>query len=272
MPRPVWSGTISFGLVSIPVKLFHAVNRKTVSFNQLDDRSMSRIKLRKVSADTGEEVPEEHIVRGYEIAKGSYVQVDPDELEALLPSATRAIEIDDFVELVSIDPVYFDTAYHLAPDQVTKPYALLARALEAAGRVGIARLVMRNKQYLAAIRARDGILELSTMVWADEVVAPAAIDELRGIAEVEVSDREMAMAAQLVESLSADFEPERYRDSYREELLDLIHRKADGEDLVRPAAAEAMPAVVDLMAALEASVKAAKQSREHHPTGIAQTA
>jgi DNA end-binding protein Ku len=267
----MWSGTVSFGLVTIPVKLYNAVSRKNVSFNQLDDRTMSRIKLRKVSPETGEEVPEEHIIRGYEIEKGRFVQVDPDELEALLPTSTRAIEIDDFVDLASIDPLYFDSPYHLAPDKAPKPYALLAKAMEATGKVGIATMVMRNKQYLAAIRARDGVLELSTMVWADEVVTPESIDELAGVREIEVSERELAMAQQLVESLAGEFDPERYRDTYREQLLDLINRKAEGEEIVRPVAAASTPAVVDLMAALEASVQAAKAARARHPA-VAKTA
>ena len=178
MPRPVWSGTISFGLVAIPIKLFHAVSKKSVSFNQLDDRTMSRIKLRKVSAETGEDVPDEHIVKGYEISKGRYVVVDPDELEPFIPSATESIDLEEFVDLDEIDPVYFDSAYIVAPDKTPKPYALLARAMEKAGKVAIGRFVMRNKQYVAAIRAVDGHLMMSTMVFADEVVPRRAVDEL----------------------------------------------------------------------------------------------
>ena len=136
MPRPVWSGTISFGLVTIPVKLFHAVSRKGVSFNQLDDRTMSRIKLKRVSAETGEEVPDEHIVKGYQVTKDRYVVVDPDELEPFIPSATKAIDLEEFVDLADIDPVFFDTPYIVAPDQATKPYVLLAKAMEEAGKVG----------------------------------------------------------------------------------------------------------------------------------------
>ncbi|MCO5330971.1 MAG: Ku protein [Ilumatobacteraceae bacterium] len=266
MPRPVWSGTISFGLVAIPIKLFHAVSRKSVSFNQLDDRTMSRIKLRKVSAETGEEVPDEHIVKGYEISKGRYIVVDPDELEPFIPAATKSIELQEFVDLDEIDPVYFDAAYIVAPDRTPKPYALLARAMEAANKVAIGRFVMRNKQYVAALRAADGVLLMSTMVFADEVVPLAAVDELGAAKGVEVTDKEVLMAEALVESLSAEFEPAKYRDEYREQVLDLIERKAAGEEFEAPAPAAAAPAVVDLMAALEASVKAAKAARKRHPS------
>jgi len=267
MPRPIWSGTISFGLVAIPIKLYNGVSKKSVSFNQLDDRTMSRIKLRKVSADTGDEVPDEHIVKGYEISKGRYVVVDPDELEPFIPSATKSIDLEEFVDLDEIDPVYFDSPYIVAPDKTPKPYALLARAMEQAGKVAIARFVMRNKQYVAALRAVDGRLMMSTMVFADEIVPTSAVDELDGLDEVTVSDKEIRMAEALVESLSATFEPKKYRDNYREQVLDLIERKAAGEQFEAPAAVAAAPKVVDLMAALEASVKAAKDARKRHPAG-----
>jgi DNA end-binding protein Ku len=265
MPRPVWSGTISFGLVSIPVKMFNAVSRKSVTFNQLDDRSNARIKYKKVSADTGEEVPEDHIVKGYEVAKGQYVIVDPDELEQFMPSATKALELDDFVPLSEIDPMLFDNAFYLAPDKVAKPYVVLAQAMEKAGKVGVGRLVMRNKQYVAAIRSVNGKLVMSTMVYPDEVVRPASIDEMESLDSVEVNDRELAMAEQLVESLAGEFDHTKYTDSYRHQVLELIEKKAAGETLEsveRPAPAAQ---VVDLMAALEASVKAAKEARGRHP-------
>jgi DNA end-binding protein Ku len=261
----VWTGTVSFGLVAIPVKLFHAVSKKNVSFNQLDDRTMSRIRLKKVSAETGDEVPDEHIVKGYEITKGRYVVVDPDELEPFIPMATKSIDLEEFVDLSDIDPVYFDSPYILAPDKTPKPYVLLAQAMEQAGKVAIGRFVMRNKQYVAAIRAVDGVLRMSTMVFADEVVDVGDIEELSALDGVEVSDREVLMAESLVDSLSSDFEPEKFQDAYREQVLALIERKAAGEVFETPAAAAEAPAVVDLMAALEASVKAAKASRTRHP-------
>jgi DNA end-binding protein Ku len=265
MARPVWSGTISFGLVAIPVKLFHAVRRQSVSFNQLDERNMARIRYRKVNAETGEEVGDDHIVKGYEISKGRYVVVDPDELEPFMPVATKSVDLEEFVDLADIDPVFFDTAYHLAPDGPPKPYVLLARAMEASGKVAIGRFVMRNKQYTAAIRAEDGRLVMSTLAYADEVIDPADIDELQGLDAVEVNDKEIAMAEALVASLAADFEPEKYHDEYREEVMALIQMKADGEEFEVPEIAAEKPKVVDIMAALEASVAAAKEARTRHP-------
>ena len=271
MPRPVWTGTISFGLVAIPIKLYHAVSKKNVSFNQLDQRTMSRIKLKKVSADTGEDVPDEEIVKGYEISKGRYVVVDPDELEPFIPSATKSIDLEEFVDLDEIDPKYFDSPYIVAPNMTPKPYVLLAKAMEEAGKVAIGRFVMRNKQYVAAIRAVDGTLLMSTMVFADEVVDVGSIEELQVLDTVEVTAKEVKMAESLVDSLAAAFEPDKYRDNYREQVLDLIERTAAGEEFEMPAVAAAAPQVVDLMAALEASVKAAKAARGRHPAGGPET-
>ena len=265
MARPVWSGTISFGLVAIPVKLFHAVRRQSVSFNQLDERNMARIRYRKVNAETGDEVGDDHIVKGYEVSKGRYVVVDPDELEPFMPVATKSVDLEEFVDLAEIDPVYFDTAYHLAPDGPPKPYVLLARAMEASGKVAIGRFVMRNKQYTAAIRAEEGRLVMSTLAYADEVVDPDEIEELHGLDAIEVNDKEVAMAESLVASLAGDFEPEKYRDEYREEVMALIQMKADGEEFEMPEIGSEKPKVIDIMAALEASVAAAKEARTRHP-------
>jgi DNA end-binding protein Ku len=265
MPRPIWSGTISFGLVSIPVKLYNAVSKKNVSFNQLDSRTMSRIRMKKTSADDGSEVSDDYIVKGYEVSKGQYVVVDPDELEQFMPVPTRTIDLDEFVELNEIDPIFFDSPYYVAPDKVTKPYVLLARAMEESSKVAIGRFVMRNKQYVAAIRAIDGHLVMSTMVYGDEIVQPSVIDEFESLDDVTLSDREVAMAEQLVESLTGSFEPDRYHDTYREQVVELIEKKAAGEVIEAIAPASSAPAVVDLMAALEASVKAAKSARARHP-------
>jgi DNA end-binding protein Ku len=182
-----------------------------------------------------------------------------------MPVATKSVDLEEFVDLADIDPVYFDTAYHLAPDGPPKPYVLLARAMEASGKVAIGRFVMRNKQYTAAIRAEEGRLVMSTLAYADEVLDPADIDELQGLDAVEVSDKEVLMAESLVASLAGDFEPEKYRDEYREEVMALIQMKADGEEFEMPAAAAEQPKVVDIMAALEASVAAAKEARSRHP-------
>ncbi len=262
MPRPVWNGTISFGLVAIPVKLYHAVRKQSVSFNQLDDRTMARIKYKKVSAVDGEEVPDEHIVKGFEVSKDRYVVVDPDELEPFIPAATKTVDLEEFVDLEEIDPVFYDNAYYVAPGTNPKPYVLLASAMEEAGKVAIGRFVMRNKQYTAAIRAEEGRLIMSTLAYADEVVDPANIDELQGLDDVEVSKKEIAMAESLVDSLTAAFEPEKYRDEYREQVVDLIQIKAAGQEFEVPEAAAEKPKVVDLMAALEASVAKAKEERK----------
>jgi DNA end-binding protein Ku len=261
MARPVWNGTISFGLVAIPVKLYHAVRKQSISFNQLDNRTMARIKYQKVSALDGEVVPEEHIVKGYEVSKDRYVVVDPDELEPFITSATKTVDLEEFVDLEEIDPVYFDSAYYVAPGSNPKPYVLLAQAMEQAGKVAIGRFVMRNKQYTAAIRAEEGRLIMSTLAYADEVIDPATIDELQGLDDIEVSAKEIAMAESLVDSLTAAFEPEKYRDEYREQVRDLIDIKASGQEFTLPESPVEKPKVVDLMAALEASVAKAKAAR-----------
>src|SRR5919112_5808398 len=271
MPRAIWNGSISFGLVNIPIKLYNAVSRKNVSFHQIDTESGARIKMQRVSSKTGEEVPYERIVKGYELAPERYVLVEPEELDALDPEATHTIDIEEFSDLADIDPIFFDSAYYLAPGKgAEKSYALLARAMEEQGKVALARFVMRTKQYLASVRAKEGMLLLSTMVYADEVVPPEQLPELDEIDRVKVNDKEVAMAAQLIDSLSADFEPERFRDTYRDQVLDLIERKAGGEEITVESAPEPEATkVVDLMAALEASVKEAREARKRHPTAVA---
>lgn len=265
MARAIWSGAISFGLVTIPVKLYTAVSRKNVRFNLIDSRSGTRIKQLRVSAEDGSEVPSDALVKGYEIAKGQYVTVTEEELAALDPEASRTIDILEFVELADIDPIYYDAAYYLVPDDIArKAYALLERAMEESGRVAIASFVMRTKQYIAALRPKDGALVLSTMVYADEVNDAGELDGLEGL---DVSEQEVAMANQLIDSLAADFDPARYHDTYREQLLELVERKAAGEtELVEITAAPSADKVVDLMAALEASVAEAKKTRSRHPS------
>jgi len=268
MPRAIWSGSISFGLVNIPVKLYPAVSRKTVRFNQIDGDTGARVKQKRVSALDGEEVPYERIVKGYELPSGDYVTVSDEEMAALDPEAVRTIDIAEFVDLVDIDPVFYDSAYFLVPDEQTaKPYKLLANAMEEAGKVGICRFVMRSKQYLAAVRPKDGKLLLSTMVYADEVVDSGDIYGFDVLEDVEIDPREQVMAEQLIATLEAEFEPGRHKDTYREAVLDLIDRKAAGEtgDGLVSAPAASSDKVVDLMAALEASVAEAKKARGRHP-------
>ncbi len=265
MPRAIWSGAISFGLVNIPVKLYSAVSRKTVRFHQIDAESGARVRQKRVGGD-GEEVAYEQIVKGYEIGPDRYVTISPEELESLEPQKTRTIDIEDFVELEDIDPMFYDHPYYLAPDTgAAKAYRLLVDAMDSAGKVAIARVVLRSKEHLVAIRPRSGVLAMETMLFADEVISPDALDELSGDGEVETSDRELAMAQQLIESLTSEFEPEKYRDEYRERVLDLIERKAQGETVVIEAPAEEPAKVPDLMAALEASIATAKGQSKPKP-------
>jgi DNA end-binding protein Ku len=266
MPRAIWSGSISFGLVNIPVKLYNAVSRRNVSFNQIDSKTNTRVKMQRVNSE-GEEVPYERIVKGYELSPDHYVLIEPEELDALDPEATHTIDIEAFIDLVEIDPVYYDSAYYVAPVKAAeKPYALLVAAMEEQQKVAIARFVMRTKQYLAALRPKDGKLLISTMVYADEVVPAEEVGEFDGIDDIKVSDKELAMAKQLIDSLSVDFDPNEFRDDYRDKVLELIERKAGGEEIVLEAPAPADEGkVVDLMAALEASVKEARAARSRHP-------
>jgi DNA end-binding protein Ku len=258
MPRAIWSGAISFGLVNIPVKLYSAVSRKTVRFHQIDAESGARVRQKRVGAD-GEEVAYEQIVKGYEIGPDRYVTITPEELESLEPQKTRTIDIEDFVDLEDIDPMFYDHPYYLAPDTgAAKAYRLLVDAMEDSGKVAIARVVLRSKEHLVAIRPRSGVLAMETMLFADEVISPDSLDELSGDGEVATSDRELTMAKQLIDSLTSEFEPEKYRDEYRERVLDLIERKAQGETVVIEAPDEAPAKVPDLMAALEASIASAK--------------
>jgi len=259
MPRAIWSGAISFGLVNVPIKLYSATSPKTVRFHQLHARDGVRIQQKRVCPADGEEVPYEEIVKGFEIAPERYVIVRQEELDALDPRHTKTIDIESFVELSDIDPVYYDNAYHLAPATGgAKPYALLLSAMEQAGKVAIGRFVLRTRQQICALRPAGGVLMLSTMLFGDEVNSPDRLDELEGLAEVEATRAEVAMAEQLIESLSVPFDPTAYRDEYRERVLDLIDRKAAGEEVaVQPTAAAPAP-VPDLMAALEASVAAVR--------------
>ena len=263
MPRSMWSGAISFGLVNVPVKLYSAVSRKTVRFNQLSAKTGSRIAQKRVDPTTGEEVAYEDIVKGYELTKDRYVLISQDELDALDPERTRTIDIEDFVDIADIDPVYYDHPYYLVPDKgAAKAYGLLLDAMRESGKVAIARVVLRSKEQLVAIRPdRDGtVLMMETMIFSDEVVPKDDLDGLPEAEELKVSDREVAMAQQLIDSLSSDFEPEKYHDEYREKVLKLIERKASGEEIAVQPEAPQPTKVPDLMAALEASLAAVKGS------------
>jgi DNA end-binding protein Ku len=259
MPRSIWSGAISFGLVNVPVKLYSAVSRKTVRFNQLNGKTGNRIQQKRVDPETGDEVAYDDIVKGFELTKDRYVVLTPEELDALDPERTRTIDIEDFVALEEIDPVYYDHPYWLVPDKgAAKAYGLLLEAMREAGRVAIARVVLRSKEQLVAIRPAGHGLMMETMIFADEVVPPEEIEDLPDESELKVSDRELKMAEQLIESLTSEWDPEKYSDEYREKVLDLIERKAQGEEIAVQPEAPKPERVPDLMAALEASLAAVK--------------
>jgi DNA end-binding protein Ku len=260
MPRSIWTGAISFGLVTVPVKLYSAVQRKSVRFHQLSGKSGVRIAQKRVDPTTGDEVAYEDIVKGYEIAPDQYVRIEPAELESLDPKKTKTIEITDFVALDEIDPIFYDHPSYLAPAAGgAKPYRLLYEAMQETRRVAIAKVVIRQKENLVAIRPMEGgVLGMSTMVFADEVVPPDRLDDLPG--EVEATPQEVEMAKLLIDQLAADFEPEKYSDTYREDVLALIERKAAGKEIaVQPALEEEAKPVPDLMAALKASLDAVQK-------------
>ncbi len=259
MARATWSGAISFGLVSVPVQLFTAVRSHRVSFKQLHEGTNAPVKQQRVDAETGEEVPYDEIVKGYEVEDGRYVVVDPDELAALDPQASRLIDIVDFVDQAEIDPIYYDRPYYLSPDgeAAAKPYRLLTAAMERAGKVAIAQLVMRNRAYLAAIRARDGLLVLSTMHYADEVADPVELEVEDRLGDVEVREREVAMAEQLIDSLLTSFDPSNYHDEHVERVREFLDAKAEGQEVELPAGEADTGEVVDLVAALERSLERA---------------
>jgi DNA end-binding protein Ku len=259
MPRSIWRGAISFGLVNVPVKLYSAVSKKTVRFNQLHEKDGRRIQMKRWCPEEDEEVPYEEIVKGYEISPDKYVVITPEELESLDPKKTRTIDIEDFVDLDEIDPLYYEHPYYLVPDTgAAKPYKLLLSALQESNKVAIARVVIRSKEYLTAIRPAGGVLTMETMLFSDELVPTSELDELPD-EDVKATDREVQMAMQLIESLSTEFEPDKYHDTYREAVLDLIERKAEGEEITIEPTPEEPAKVPDLMAALEASLAAAKK-------------
>jgi DNA end-binding protein Ku len=261
LPRSIWTGAISFGLVNVPVKLYSAVSKKTVRFHQLHEKDGVRIQQKRVCPADGDEVPYDQIVKGFEITPDQYVVVTPEELEAIEPRKTKTIDIEDFVDLEDIDPIYYDHPYYLLPGTgAAKPYKLLVTAMEESSKVAIARVVIRQKEQLVAIRPTGDILTMETMNFADEVVPHDKFDEAPG-EEVDTNTREVDMARQLIESLSADFDPSKYHDTYRERVLELIERKAEGKEIAVQPVEEPQP-VPDLMAALEASVNAARQNRE----------
>jgi DNA end-binding protein Ku len=266
MARAIWTGAISFGLVNVPVKLYSATSPKSVRFHQISSKTGARVRQKRVDPSTGDEVAFEDIVKGYELSPDRYVLIEPEELDALDPKATKTIDIEEFVDLADIDPIYYDHSYYLAPTTGgAKAYRLLLEAMREAGKVAIGRVVIRSKQQLCALRPTGGVMALSTMLFGDEVLSPDRLDELDGLDEAGASERELTMAQQLIDSLSADFDPTKFKDEYRERVIDLIERKAAGEEIaVQPEADEAAP-VPDLMAALEASLAEVRSGDSDEP-------
>jgi DNA end-binding protein Ku len=262
MPRSIWRGAISFGLVNVPVKLYSAVSKKTVRFNQLHEADGARIQQKRVCSKDGEEVPYEEIVKGFEISPERYVMITSEELDALDPKKTRTIDIEDFVDLDEIDPLYYEHPYYLVPDTgAAKAYQLLLEALRQTNKVAIARVVIRTKEYLTAIRPAGDVLTMETMLFADELIDPTQIEEAPD-ADVRATEREVDMARQLIESQATEFDPSRYRDEYRERVLELIEQKAEGREVATQPEPEEPTAVPDLMAALEASLAAAGNGKQ----------
>jgi len=260
MARAVWTGSITFGLVNVPVKLYTATEEKDVRFHQFQRQSKRRVHNKRVAEGSESEVPYEDIVKGYEVNKGEFVIVTPEELEAVAPGRTRTIDIEDFVDLSDIDPIYFARAYYLGPadDAAVRTYRLLVEAMGDTGKAGIGRFVLRSKEYLAAVRPSNGILVLETLFFADEIRDPAAV--IGPLPRAKVGERELTIARQLIESMATDWDPKRYADTYRERVLDLVERKAQGEEIVAEQPETRAP-VLDLMAALEQSLASARQGR-----------
>jgi DNA end-binding protein Ku len=256
--RPIWTGTITFGLVNIPVKLHTAVREQRIAFHMLHDQDNVRLRRKMICPADNKEIHPEHIVRGYEIHKDQYVIVSPEDLERCGPKSTKTIEITDFVNLADIDPVYYDRPYYVVPQAASgKPYRLLLDAMARSKKVGISRLVMHDKEYLAALRPVENVICLHTMHFGNEVVAAGTLDALPG--EQKVGDRELKVAEQLIDSLATSFEPGRYHDEYRDCVVAMLEKKAHGQQIVRQPQVAAKPVKAgDLMAALEASLAEAK--------------
>ena len=253
--RSLWKGAITFGLITIPVGLYSAIDERDIHFHMLDSRDGSRIRYQRVSAASGKEVSRDDIVKGYEFEKDRYVTFTDEELDRIPSESFRTIDVVQFVDQDQIDPVYFQSAYYLAPEQSgTKAYALLAEALEKSGRVGLAKITLRNKERLSVIRARDGVMMLETTNWPDEIRTPPFDPADRPTA----SPKEVDMAQRLIDELTEDFDPERFRDTYRERLEQAIQAKVEGEEISLAPEAPPSEEVSDLMEALRASVEAAR--------------
>ena len=259
MVRSVWKGSLSFGLVNVPVKIVSAVRQKDVRFHMLHDADGARIEQKRVCSADGEEVPYEHVVKGFEVAKDEYVVLTKEELDAADPAKTDTIDIQDFVDVYQIDPLYFEKPYYLVPERgATKAYRLLLQAMAETQKVAIARVVMRSKEHLVAVRPVGNALAMTTLLYHDELVDQADLEVPETGAAP--SEKELAMAQQLIDALSTDFDPEKYHDEYRERVMQLIESKAEGKEVVTPPRKE-VARTKDLADALAASLEAAKSRR-----------
>lgn len=261
--RPLWKGAVSFGLVYVPVKMYAATEKKDVRFNYLHDRCKNPIQYRRYCPYCDEEVPVKELVRGYQYEKGKYVVIREEEFEKLAAEVTKSIDIMDFVDLANIDPVYYDRTYYLVPGEGgEKVYELLKRAMADTGKVAIARVVIRSRESLAALRVAEDVVVMSTMHYPDEVRESKQLQELNY--KVRLHDNEVKMAVNLIESLSSDFEPEKYTNEYREALMEIIQARIAGKAVEVPAKPETGK-VVDLMSALKASIEMANKEKENKP-------
>ena len=258
--RTLWKGAVSFGLVNIPVKMYVATERKDIKFHYLHKECMSPIQYRKYCPNCDREIASEEIVRGYEYQKGNFVVINEEDLERIPLESTKTIDILDFVDLAQVDPIYFDKTYYLEPSQGgEKAYTLLIEAMSQTGKVAIAKVIIRSKESLAALRVKDQVLIMETIFWPDEIRSPSSLD--LGVDRAKLHDNEIKMAVSLIENLSTDFEPAKYQDEHRQALWELIESKIVGKEVVAAAPAVDRGNVVDLMEALKASEKLAEETR-----------
>lgn len=264
MARAIWKGAINFGLVHIPISLWKATRPQDIRFHMLHRDDLAPVRQKRFCSVEQKEISNDEIVKGYEISKGEFVTVEPEELEALEPENSHSIDIEDFVDLVDVDPVYYETAYYLSPDKgAAKPYSLLVAAMEESGKAAIARFVMRTKQHLVIMRPMENVIGMSTLFYADEVMAPADVPSVPS--DTHLTDQELQMAIRLIDSMSRDFEPERYADTYREQVVEMLEQKAKGKKISMPSPKEEPARVIDLVSALQASLGETSKPADKKP-------
>lgn len=268
--RPIWKGHISFGLVSVPVVLYSAERRSDLSLHLIDSKNFSRVRYERVNEETGEEVPWDRTVKGYEYADGSYVVIGEDELKEAAPEATKSVEIEQFVDIADIDPIYFDKPYYLQPDKKgEKGYVLLRDALEETGKAGIARVVIRTRQYLAALLPREGGLVLMLLRYAQEVRSISELELPENKGDLKITKQEEKMAKELISSMSSDWDPEAFHDEYREKLMAWIEKRIESGEIERSPEVEDVedaPEPINIMTALKESLAKQKKTSKKKTT------